>query len=219
MDVTPPISISYLKGFDERTSLDDISQALNTYERRPIQFAPWAKGLEQPAASFAMAFGNEDIYLKYFVREHTVKAKYINFNDPVYEDSCVEFFIAFDEDSSYYNLEFNCTGNCRAQYGLNKNDRVFIPANLLKTIRHQTHMSSKVLGNIHWEITLSIPKGIFKYHPGIFFERTKAKVNFFKCGDGLPEPHFLCWSEIDAPYPEFHLTQFFKQITFSKLAS
>jgi hypothetical protein len=219
MDATRPIYIPYLYGFDDTSTLEEISHVLNTYERRSIQHAPWSEGAKQPEASFALAYGNEDIYLKYYVKEHTLKAEYINFNDPVFEDSCVEFFIAFDDDASYYNLEFNCIGNCRVQYGLHKDDRAFIPVNLLKTIRHQTHITSKAAGNIHWELTLSIPKRIFTYHPGLFFEESKAKVNVFKCGDGLPEPHFLCWSEIDAPHPEFHLTKFFKQITFSRSAS
>lgn len=219
MDATLPIYIPYLDGFDDQSPLEHISHVLDTYEQRPIQHAPWSEGAKLPEASFALAYGKEDIYLKYYVKEHTLKAEYINFNDPVFEDSCVEFFIAFNDDANYYNLEFNCIGNCRVQYGLHKDGRTFIPVNLLKTIRHQTHIKSEAIGNIYWELTLSIPKQIFKYHPGLFFDESIAKVNVFKCGDGLPEPHFLCWSEIDAPHPEFHLTEFFKQITFSRSAS
>lgn len=215
MDATTGINIPYLNGFDDLRSVEAVSKVLDGYERQLIQYAPWANGGQQPQAAFALAYGNDDIYLKYYVTEHTLKAEYSKFNDPVFEDSCVEFFIAFDGDVSYYNLEFNCMGTCRAQYGQHKTGRTFLPVNLLKTIRHQTLVKNNSVGNIQWELTLCIPKKIFRYHPALSLEKSTAKVNFFKCGDGLPEPHFLCWNKVEAQKPEFHLSRFFKEITFS----
>ena len=45
----------------------------------------------------------------------------------------------------------------------------------------------------------------------------KAKVNLYKCGDKLSQPHFLSWKPISAPKPDFHLPEFFEQIKFSKI--
>jgi len=45
----------------------------------------------------------------------------------------------------------------------------------------------------------------------------KAKVNLYKCGDKLSQPHFLSWKPIAAPKPDFHLPEFFEQIKFSKI--
>ena len=212
------ISIPYLNGFDDLHTLEDVSKALDGLERRHIRYAPWANGSEQPKASFALAYGDNDIYLKYYVNEHTLKAEYSKFNDPVFEDSCVEFFVSFNDDVNYYNLEFNCMGTCRAQYGQNKTGRTFLPVSVLKTIRHQTLVKNNTVGNIQWELTLCIPKKVFKYHPALLFKESKAKVNFFKCGDGLPQPHFLCWNKVEAQMPEFHLSRFFKEVTFSPQA-
>jgi hypothetical protein len=219
MDAAISVNIPYLNGFDNLHTVEDIAKVLDAHERRPIAHAPWSAGAKQPEVSFALAYGKDDIYLKYYVKEHTLKAEYNNFNDPVFEDSCVEFFIAFDDDASYYNLEFNYMGTSRAQYGQHKNGRTFIPVDLLKTIRHQTLVKSNVVGNTQWELTLCIPKTIFKFHPALSLEQSKAKVNLFKCGDGLPEPHFLCWNKVEAQQPEFHLISFFKEITFSRRAS
>ncbi|WP_162499833.1 carbohydrate-binding family 9-like protein [Mucilaginibacter terrigena] len=214
MDNGITVNIPYLKGFDGFGTVEDVSKALDGYERRQIQHAPWAGNEEQPEASFVLAYGESDIYLKYYVTEHTLKAEYSKFNDPVFEDSCVEFFIAFDNDVNYYNLEFNCMGTCRAQYGQHKTGRTFLPVSLLKTIRHQTLVKTGT-NNISWELTLCIPKKIFKFHPGLSLAKSRAKVNFYKCGDGLPQPHFLCWNRIEAQKPEFHLSNFFKEIVFS----
>ncbi|MES2064346.1 MAG: carbohydrate-binding family 9-like protein [Bacteroidota bacterium] len=215
METATGLNIPHLNGFDDLRPVEAVSQILDGHERQLILHAPWANGGQQPRVSFVLAYGNNDIYLKYYVTEHTLKAEYSKFNDPVFEDSCVEFFIAFDGDASYYNLEFNCMGTCLAQYGQHKTGRIFLPVNLLKTIRHQTLVKNDSAGNIQWELTLCIPKKIFKFHPELSLEKSKAKVNFFKCGDGLPEPHFLCWSKIEAQKPEFHLSRFFKEITFS----
>jgi len=215
MDSTKDLYIPYLDGFDDLHTVEAVSTALDGHHRRHIQHAPWAAGEELPQASFAIAYGKDAIYLKYYVTERTLKAEYNQFNDPVFEDSCVEFFIAFDGDANYYNLEFNCIGTCRAQYGKQKTERTFIPASLLKTIQHQTLVKTTVNGDIEWELTLCIPKKIFKFHPALSLEKSRAKVNFYKCGDGLPQPHFLCWSKIEAQAPEFHLSDFFREITFS----
>jgi hypothetical protein len=218
MDTAIGVYIPYLNSFDDLHSVEAISKALNVHERRAIAHAPWANGGDMPKASFALAYSNHEIYLKYYVTEQTLKAEYSRFNDPVFEDSCVEFFIAFDKDASYYNLEFNCMGTCRAQFGSHKTGRAFIPGNLLKTIRHQTRVKNGDQGNIQWELTLCIPKKIFKYHPALSLEKSKARVNFYKCGDGLPEPHFLCWNKVEAQTPEFHLSRFFKEVTFTPQA-
>lgn len=218
MDAAITVNIPYLNGFDDLRSVEDVSRVLDGHERRYIQHAPWSNGEDLPKASFALAYGADDIYLKYYVTEDCLKAEYSKFNDPVFNDSCVEFFIAFDGDKSYYNLEFNCIGNSMAQYGQHKTGRKFIPVNLLKTIRHQTLVKNGTANNFEWELTLCIPKKIFKFHPALSLAKSKAKVNFFKCGDGLPQPHFLCWNKVEAQKPEFHLSRFFKEITFSPQA-
>jgi hypothetical protein len=208
-------TIPYLKGVCDGCCVEQVSHILDTYERRHLQHAPWHEGKIRPQASFTIAYSNNEIYLKYYVIEDALKAEYSKFHDPVFKDSCVEFFIAFGNDVNYYNLEFNCMGTSRIQYGQHKTGRTFISANLLKSIRHQTLVKSNLGSNISWELTLCIPKEIFSYHHGLLLTASRARVNFFKCGDGLPQPHYLCWSNVEAQQPDFHLSQFFKEITFS----
>lgn len=52
---------------------------------------------------------NYDAYrctIKYLEEENAIRAVNNGYNSPVYEDSCLAFFISFD-DSGYYNFEFN----------------------------------------------------------------------------------------------------------------
>lgn len=65
-----------------------------------------------------------------------------------------------------------------------------------------------------WELTLMIPLEVFSYHQINSLKGRQSKVNFFKCGDELPEPHFLAWRNIIAASPDFHLPDFFGTMHF-----
>ena len=56
------------------------------------------------------------------------------------------------------------------------------------------------------EIPAETPKGLWnlKLVPG-----GVLYANFYKCGDDTPQPHFISWSPIDLPKPDFHAPQFF----------
>jgi hypothetical protein len=215
MEQSSGILVPYLSAA-EAAGISGLSAQLDGLLRTAIEFAPWPGHAAPPRVSFAMAYGSGHIYLKYYVAEASVKAEYLNFNDPVYKDSCVEFFIAFNGDENYYNLEFNCIGNCLAQYGPGKEGRTFLPPQLLRTIKHEMRMTSRANQAIEWEMTLAIPMTLFHYQPLLSLESCRARGNFYKCGEDLPEPHYLCWSNISAEDPEFHLPNFFEEIRFEK---
>jgi hypothetical protein len=198
----------------EPVVIAEISSLLDTLERNPVGFAPWAGEAGQPKVSFVLAHGGNAFHLKYYILEKAIKAEYLNFNDPVFKDSCVEFFVAFNGDANYYNLEFNCVGTCRGMYGPDRNEREFLPPSLLKQIHHHTRFKSREPGRIEWEMTLSIPYAVFQYTPELRENSFSAKGNFYKCGDGLPEPHYLCWNKISAAEPNFHLPEFFGEFRF-----
>ena len=44
-----------------------------------------------------------------------------------------------------------------------------------------------------------------------------AKVNFYKCGDLLPEPHFICWNKVETTDPDFHQPDFFAPVVFDEV--
>ncbi|RYY34709.1 MAG: hypothetical protein EOP46_12525 [Sphingobacteriaceae bacterium] len=205
----------YIDNIEDYRLCDVVSVELDKQPAQAIGNSPWAQGEENVSASFAIACGDSHIFLKYYVTEGSTQALHNRFNDPVYNDSCVELFIAFNGDEKYYNLEFNCTGNSLVQYGSGKDDRMFVPAALLKEIKHQTSLKS-INGAINWTLTLCIPKTVFCYHKQLNLLQGTAKINVYKCGDGLPRPHYLCWANVESAEPNFHLSRFFKEVKFSQ---
>jgi hypothetical protein len=208
------LAVPVLGGREDVLEIGMVSALLDGLPRQAIGYAPWAEERPQVEASFSIAHGQDYIYLKYYVQEAAIRAEHLNINDPVYEDSCVEFFVAFDDDAAYYNLEFNCIGTCLGQYGTAKIGRTFLPPALLSRIRHQTQIKNSVGGQIYWELTLCIPTGVFNRHEGLELAKHRIRVNFYKCGDKLPVPHYLSWNNIAAAGPEFHLIDFFREIAF-----
>lgn len=182
-----------------------------------LGYSPWIGKLPAPEVSFSIGYGADSIFLKYYVTEYNSRAVYTRPNEPVHRDSCVEFFISFDDDRGYYNFEFNFLGNALVEFGSGRGDRTLLPPSLIRTIRTQTvitPLQEKQEGLVHWELTIAIPFGHFHYHTITSLNDKVCRVNFHKCGDDMPDPHFLIWNNIDAPVPDFHLPQFFGRLTF-----
>lgn len=90
----------------EAEALNNIFLAIEPNE---IGFQPWPGAGIKPKVEFKIAYGDDAIFLKFLVREKHFRATCKQINDPVWNDSCVEFFIGFD-DGAYYNFEFNALG-------------------------------------------------------------------------------------------------------------
>ncbi|MDA0991466.1 MAG: carbohydrate-binding family 9-like protein, partial [Verrucomicrobia bacterium] len=41
------------------------------------------------------------------------------------------------------------------------------------------------------------------------------RSNLYKCGDATSHPHWLTWSPIDRPKPDFHVPDQFGTLTFA----
>jgi hypothetical protein len=198
-------------------SMTEISQQLDESPFHPIDIAPWPKFAYRPGVKFSIAHGTDAVFLKYSVNEKFVRAIYDQPNDPVYKESCVEFFISFKQEEEYYNFEFNAAGTCLAGFGRHRNDRRMLPHAAIRSIRHQSLLKPVATddANVCWELTLAMPLSAFHYHKLITVSQITCRVNFYKCGDELPEPHYVVWNNIEAPQPDFHLRDFFGSAEFT----
>jgi hypothetical protein len=216
------LQIHPLPGVNIYTPIVDISSLLDGQKNNFIDIEPWPEYPEYydlPKVSFSIAHSTDCIFIKYDVQEHEVLARYRKTNDPVYKDSCVEFFIAFDDDQAYYNLEFNRFGTCLGSFGPGKEARTLLPVEQLEAIRYERTLLQKREAKepaVNWTLTLAIPVQVFSFHHFNSFQGKKCKVNFYKCGDDLSQPHYLAWNNIESPKPNFHLPDFFGRAEFKE---
>jgi hypothetical protein len=210
------LKVSFLP-YLSTTFLNLISDSLDAVSGHRIDIMPWQENEKVPQARFTIAYGEDSVFLKYYIHEKNPRAVYTSPNEPVYKDSCVEFFIAFEGESKYYNFEFNFLGNALVGYGSDGKDRILLPIDVIKKIQAQTvirllhGLDSAV---VNWELTIVIPFELFHYHKVSSLKGKKCSVNFSKCGDDLPDPHFLTWSNIQTEFPDFHVREFFGEIEF-----
>jgi hypothetical protein len=210
------LSVPYIH-VDEIRSVDEISAKLDHLHQELINITPWAAYPYKPELAFAIAHGHQGVFLKFYVEEKDIRAIYSEPNDPVYKDSCVEFFFSFEDEKEYYNFEFNCAGTCLLSFGEQRANRLMSSDEVIKSIgfRSSIKTASSKDSNIGWELTLAIPFSAFQYHQFKFLKGKKCRANFYKCGDDLPEPHFVVWNEIKTEEPDYHRPEFFGSIEFN----
>ncbi|WP_445736027.1 carbohydrate-binding family 9-like protein [Mariniflexile sp.] len=179
---------------------------------------PWGKTDGYQKIRFKIAHDNNNIYLHYNIIEPEIIARYSKHNDPVCKDSCVEFFIAFEEDTNYYNFEFNCIGTCCLKWGPDRHNRQSIDSQIINLIKVKTKIKrvhKKELTTFNWKIFIKIPLKTFYYSNIKSLENIKARANFYKCGDDLSKPHYITWNNIKSENPDFHLKSYFGYAKFN----
>lgn len=212
------LTVKYVeqKEINTYSGLQEIFKGATVHQ---IAEATWNKDYpNQPEVHFQIVYTSESIFIHYKVREDYIKAQYIRPNEAVWEDSCVEFFISFDQKVHYYNIEMNPLGTGLVGYGTaDKDSRNRLTAVQIQQINTYTEVSS-IKGQKLWNTILEIPFKLFT-SAGTLVSADSLKgksvhANFYKCGDGLPAPHFVSWNRIDFPTPNFHLPEFFGEISF-----
>jgi len=195
----------------------DFTKGLANLVPQQIAHNPWPIYTHAVEASFVIGHNGDTICLKYTVCEPHIKAN-ANFNEEMHLDSCVELFIAFDDDKGdYYNLEFNCLGYAKVAYGSGRGSRTLLPVPLIVSISSFAKIDSLFIEGrkrFQWELLLLIPKTVFSHTRLSSLRGKNTKANFYKCGDGLSAPHFLTWNRIVCPEPDFHRPEFFGSLAF-----
>lgn len=210
------LHVPFLETSNVAIDISAVAAQLSEIEKNRLDYAPWQEKYPcKPEVQFAIAYGVNHLYLHYAVKEPVVQAAHGKTNSPVYRDSCVEFFVSFDNGDSYYNLEFNCLGTVLAAFGKDRYSREFLPEDVLSQIQCQAVIRKEQSARlVKWQLTVAIPFTTFLFHTLTSLQGQGCWANFYKCGDDLPEPHFLSWSNIQSSQPDFHLPQFFGRLLF-----
>lgn len=202
----------------DSTDIAAVEKKLPAVSSHAIDITNWSEAFpSKPEVSFSIAHNGNDILLQYRVHENEILAAVREDNGEVWTDSCVEFFITFD-DKHYYNAEVTCIGKALLGYREAGGHAQHASEQVMKSIKRLptlgTQNREKEKGDFHWAITLVIPRTAFWNDDLQSFDGIKAKGNFYKCGDNLTTPHFVSWAAIDTPNPSFHQPKFFGNLEF-----
>jgi hypothetical protein len=177
-----------------------------------------------PEVKSKMMYDHEYIYLIFHVNDRFVRCITTEINGPVWEDSCVEFFFSPDPDfpEHYFNLEINCGGTPLMHYNTIAREQIKpLEIEDIKKIQIAHTLPKitdpEITDKIEWVIEYRIPLNFLRKYshiispePGIIW-----KANFFKIAENNSNPHFLTWTVVNNPVPNFHLPKFFGELEFN----
>ncbi|MCK5849841.1 MAG: carbohydrate-binding family 9-like protein [Kiritimatiellae bacterium] len=176
-----------------------------------------------PVAQAKLAYDDDALYVIFRVEDNYVQAVAKGHQAQVCSDSCVEFFFtpSGDISSGYFNLEINCGGTALFHHQTAKGENcVSISEEHLDklTIAHSlpTIVDPEIQEPVIWTVEYRLPTDILSnYAPTIQpAENIQWQANFYKCADHSSHPHWLTWSPIDKPNPDFHRPEYFGTIGF-----
>ncbi len=171
---------------------------------------------EYPYAPFCagrLARTEDALIVDFRVSGLDLRARNTEDNGTQWEDSCVEAFFENPDGSEYYNFEINPLGKVLAACGASRNDRVKRPVEEMQEILRTAQFEGpqEYDGGIwNWRVTVVIPFRLLGADPDNLPEKIRA--NFYKCGDLTAHPHFVSWSPIGTPAPDFHRPEFFGEL-------
>lgn len=169
-----------------------------------IDCYPWAEsGGYRPVAFGQVCRTGAGLCVRLTAYESEPKAVYRSANDPVYRDSCLEFFInPFPDGNAFCDFELNANGALLLGHF---NDGVF------RLVDYCGRWDFKVKCKVEngaapfWSVEFFVPYAFLsEMFPGFDADTASImRVNFYKCGDETEKPHYGCWSPVRAEKPDF----------------
>lgn len=182
--------------------------------------------LPVPEAVVRLAWNDSGIFGVFRVRERFVRSVPRGRNGPVHLDSCVEFFVSPGGGGRYFNFEWNAGGSLFAGFvtdctrtpgggvrGLEPLDEDEASAVFSRSsLPGQCELSDP--DGFLWTLSFMIPFDVMRGREAFPdpFPGTEWRCNFNKCGDALPEPHWMSWKTLTAR--NFHLPECFGIMRF-----
>ncbi len=177
-----------------------------------------------PRTFAKLKYDSEHLYVIFRVEDDKyIRAIEDQHQGPVWQDSCVEFFFNPGTESSqgYFGMEMNCIGKMLFYHRLNPD----VPTRALgladcEKVKILHTLSGKheeeLPGPQTWLVEYAIPLDILTRYATV--NPPKAGdiwgANLYKCADECSHPHWLTWSPINFPKPNFHLPEFFGELEF-----
>lgn len=175
-----------------------------------IDVNPWGLGGPLPPCEARVALGPDRFFVMLRAWEANLSVVTHAMNGPVWEDSCIEFFLnpAPGRDERYLNFEVNAEGVMLLGFGADRHARSllgFDPA-LFRIRADVPPGGAAAWREPFYTLSFEIPLSFLEEQYGKLDLRRGARLagNFQKCGEKTANPHYGVWNPILTPEPDFH---------------
>jgi hypothetical protein len=173
----------------------------------------WLDNGYRPRVEVQLGWSAKCLYVRFHVEEARPLVRFRKFQDPVYKDSCVEFFVDMFPEArlGYVNFEANAAGTLLAAFGPDREHRTPLwPEDLAD------HTVDVGRTEAAWDLVHRLPLALFrKLYGRDIVPGLRAAANFYKCGDETAVPHYGAWSPVETARPDFHRPEFFGELVFA----
>ncbi len=203
------------------SGLADAAVVFDSLQANAIACNNWSGEFPySPDVSFRMFHNGSALFLRYDVQERSVRALAAHDGDDVYMDSCVECFIQPEVDGRYYNFEFNAAGVLDLSCRTGREEWERASAEVFAVVQRHPSLGREPFAEREadgaWSLSVAIPATALFNHAIGSWSGLHARMNLYKCGDGLAVPHFLSWQPVGTPNPDFHRPEYFVQVVFEQ---
>ena len=183
--------------------------AFRKIKKAPVDCYEWG-GEYRPKTYAQLAFiPKKGFIARLTAYESEPKAVYKNNMDPVYTDSCLEFFARYKK-GGYVNCEVNANGAILSAYGEGRGNRT--PLDKLAGEFPKVRIYKR---KDRWTAEIFVSLDIIKavYGTCSFSENSVIYGNFYKCGDECEFAHYGSFAPVKTEKPDFHRPEFFAKMT------
>ncbi|MBO7197906.1 MAG: hypothetical protein J6V28_03830 [Tidjanibacter sp.] len=210
------IKAPFVEGLEELSDERLVATLREVGTLGQIDSLNWAEYPYAPAVSFRIAHSDKAVAIMFEVRESNVKATTLDSNGPVWEDSCVEFFVKNPLGEGCFNFEINCIGTALAAFRHSRSDAEHFSEEKIAKVRRFGSLPHATIdineeGQSWWLVEV-VPFELL----GLEEAPDHIEANFYKCGDKCAQMHFLSWSPIALPQPNFHCPEFFGRVELAR---
>lgn len=186
----------------------------------PINSFHWEKDGYSRPESYASVFAveGEGIHAVLWSFEDNIRCECTKRDDPVYTDSCLEFFIMpVEGDKRYMNFEVNPNGVYLSEIGEKRENRRLIK-DLTSVEPVIAPMTLEEEGDTAWGCDILIPCELISELYGVDFKISECsiKCNFYKCADLSVSPHYGAAFPVTTAALGFHNPDCFGNIIIRK---
>jgi hypothetical protein len=179
----------------------------------------------RPRTEVKLLAGPTGLHGFFRVLDRYVRCVHTGWQEPVYQDSCVEFFVQPKTAGGYFNFEFNCGGAMLASYitdstrtahGFKAFSRLSVEEMEQVRIYHSLpeRIEPEIGEETIWFLEFFIPFALLARYAGPLGDLAGQvwRANFYKCGDKTSHPHWASWAPVDEL--NFHLPRCFGALLF-----
>jgi hypothetical protein len=179
-----------------------------------------------PLTRVRALYNSSGIHGIFQVQDQYVRCLHSGFQEPVWQDACVEFFVRPKAGEGYFNFEMNCGGALLSYFIINPTpvgdgfvNYIELPPEDGSRVRIQTSLVSmiepEIVTPVTWTLRFFLPFALLEKYVGSLGNPAgqEWRANFNKCAENNSHPHWATWQPLTEL--NFHSPEEFGVLKFS----